>query len=347
MRHSTFAESGMSAFDLDVRLDELRRLAVERPREARAVIDRLLDARPPMLKALLNQISEPAESRLRQLISNSIRVDPRRRETVPQIEDWLRLETDEFTKNALRGALAASASPLPATPRGPKPIDPAYVEAYRYAAGRLMHRIRNALTEPQAILLKLVRSVDDDTFQARDALSRLATNLEESFATVARIVEFDTDDSFFALRPMSIIDWLQTMNVAYAKKFEPIDLTIDVTPDVTKMRIMASNYLLDTVFWNLWINAQQSVSDRCYITAIAKVESSSVVLVLLDNGDGFSLEAKDSAFNSRYSTKGKSRGRGLLEVQDAMDQMRGEIRFVTVPDRGSRLRLAFPATRAP
>src|SRR5262249_43513538 len=139
---------------------------------------------------------------------------------------------------------------------------------------------------------------------------------------------------FFALRPMSILDWIMTMNGVYARKFEPIDLTIDATPDVNAMRVVASDYLLDTVFWNLWINAQQSVSDRCQIAVVARVEASSIRLIVLDNGDGFSVEARESAFGSRYSTKGKSRGRGLLEVQDAMDQLRGEIGFVSLPDRG-------------
>lgn len=321
----------MSEPDEDLSLERLRRLAVERPREARALFDRLLDNNSTGLKALLTEISSPAESRLRQVIANSIRAVPRRRNTVPQLQEWLHTETDEFTKNALRAALAPMISS--ATVRDPRPVNPAYVEAYRYAAGRLMHRVRNALAEPQALLLKLRRSLDTiSAEQVRAELDRLAHDLGASFGKVGRIVEFDTDERYFTLRSMALLDWLQAMNATYAGRFEPVELKIDAPIETVGVRVMASDYLLETVFWNLWVNAQQSVSERCQISVIAKSDASALRIVLIDNGDGFAPEARESAFAMRYSTKGTSRGRGLLEVQDAMEQLRGDVHLVSYVD---------------
>src|ERR1700691_5938966 len=74
VRRLIFAGADMNA---DVRtasalFSTLRRLAAERPQDARARVGELLDERPPGLSRLLVQIGAPGEGRLRHIVANSI-----------------------------------------------------------------------------------------------------------------------------------------------------------------------------------------------------------------------------------------------------------------------------------
>ena len=55
------------------------------------------------------------------------------------------------------------------------------------------------------------------------------------------------------------------------------------------------------------------------------VKGKQVELRISDNGEGFSSELKDVVFQQVYSTRSGNRGRGLLEIQDAIEQLRGHI----------------------
>lgn len=323
----------------------LRRLVVERPREARAMIDELLDSRPPHLPGLLGRIKAPTESRIRQVIANSIRVSAGRRAAVPELDEWFATETDEFTKNALRAALAAEPASLP-TSRSTRPVDPAFVEAYRYAASRLTHKVRNAVTEPQAAIFRLAKAVENvPASDVRTELELAVVALREGLRGVARVVEFETDDSYFLMRPVQVLPWLRSMNQSYAQTYSPIELVIEASSEAGAARVIASDHFLTTIFWNLWTNAHQATEGRCQITIKASATRAELQMLVVDNGSGFSAEARDSAFATQYSTKGKTRGRGLLEVQDAVEQLRGDIRLVDLHD-ALRVRIDLPVTQA-
>ncbi len=105
---------------------------------------------------------------------------------------------------------------------------------------------------------------------------------------------------------------------------------------------MASDYLLRIIFWNLWINAQQAVQGDCRITVRATTEGKTVQLLLIDNGGGFPPEMVGVAFYERYSQNGVYRGRGLLEVQDAVQRLRGKASLEQCSPGEYRIVLSFP-----
>lgn len=311
----------------------LRLLAAERPREARARVGQLLDERPPELHRLLIQIGAPGEGRLRQIVASSIRAKVERAEAVPQLTHWLATETDEFAKQALRLAVKASGAPEPIQNRAVvRPTDEYLVEAYRYASSRLSHRVRNSLIEPQTALMKLRRLVSELREPMLHAsILRTVEELTAGFQRVSRIVEFNTDDRYFEMRKVVLRDWLLSMNAEYGKHYTAIHLTIDADTEASAACICANEHLLVLIFWNLWINAQQAAGDSCHIMARMTTEGSHLCITVVDNGEGFSLEARDAVFvqsYSSYSSSGMNRGSGLLEVQDAVQRLHGEVRLI-------------------
>jgi phosphoserine phosphatase RsbU/P len=89
----------------EILYERLRRLVVEDPREARRVFLQVLDSGGSELDHFLGRISSPADGRLRQLVAKAPRGHRERERLVPHLIAWQEIETDEFTRRAITGAL--------------------------------------------------------------------------------------------------------------------------------------------------------------------------------------------------------------------------------------------------
>jgi len=321
----------------------LRVLALRDPREARERLCALLDSNAPELDELLHRISLPGEGRLRHLVASTVRTRADKGKVVPHLAKWLDAETDEFARRAIAAALEGTDLSAIRPPTRTTIADPKVVEGYRVAHARLAHKLRNALEGPSACILMLRRrteGISDPALQSE--VAALLGELKDSFQRVSRIVGFDLDDEWFRVRPVHLAEWLRKMNGEYAMKYTAIHLVITPPAVAEQVQILASDCLLDTILWNLWMNAQQSVSGDCRITVRMARERTRVIVTLVDNGDGFPPDLADAAFRDPFSTHGGRHGSGLLEVQAAMEELHGSPAVVKLPGGDLRIQLTFP-----
>ena len=113
-----------------------------------------------MLNNVLTAASRPGDGGLHQMIATVFKTDEKATILESWLHRWLEVEPDEFTKNAIESALASRA-PAPAQRSASRNPTVQTVEAYRYVADRLCHRIRNALTLPNSQLIRLQYLVGD------------------------------------------------------------------------------------------------------------------------------------------------------------------------------------------
>lgn len=90
---------------VEVLHENLRRLAVEDPREARKAFLVLFDSGGSLLEQFLGQISSPADGRLRHLVASALRNARDKDRLAPYLIAWHEIETDEFAKRAMAAAL--------------------------------------------------------------------------------------------------------------------------------------------------------------------------------------------------------------------------------------------------
>jgi C4-dicarboxylate-specific signal transduction histidine kinase len=321
--------------------ERLRKLAVEDPNEARRLFLEVFDANSEELRELLTQLRRPNEGRLRQIVANTIRNHSEKQRVIPELLHWRVNETDEFARRAIEAALAdvdIRAAPEPANQDALPSRHLA--DLYRYVSSRLRHRLRNTMLSAQTQANRLTKllptgtSADIQTTIAKlnDAMLRIGRDLEAT----------DVDDEYFRQRSVSLSDWLERLNAQYAATFRPITLQI-IKPNAEACRIFGSDYLLETMFWNIWLNAQQAVGDRnCEITIEFLQHGEEVELLINDNGDGFPSDLKDVLFQQVYSTKSPGRGRGMLEIQDAVERLGGDIELYVAREREYRIRVHLP-----
>jgi len=156
------------------------------------------------------------------------------------------------------------------------------------------------------------------------------------------MAEVEPNDAYFRLRPVALHEWLTHMNAEYATRYTRIDLQIRAQEDVKARRILGSDYLLRLVFWNLWVNAHQAVGNPCSIVLHCEMQGDVFSVIVSDSGRGFPADMVGVAFECQYSRHGgPNRGRGLLEVQDAIQKLGGDSQLVEVTSGEYRVQLTF------
>lgn len=320
----------------------LRLLAVQDPRAARKQFEELLETDADAAEGILIRMAAPGEGRLRQLVANLARNRADRSQFAVHFERWLAVETDQFAHRAINAAMDAPRTVAPNISSQRALVAREMVEMYRYVSERLRHELQNALLRPKTRLLQLLETVKRiDQGVTRAQLESLMAQLQDEFQAIGRMVEFEPNDPHFTLRPLNICDWVQQMNAEYAKRFSRIDLNIAAPEPVTRHQVLASDYLLRLVFWNLWVNAHQAAGQTCAITLTCDLRDRELWITISDNGPGFPADMAGVAFENRFSHNGPNRGRGLLEVQDAMQQLHGNAQLVETSTGVFRVRLIF------
>lgn len=313
--------------DHDSLYERLRRLAVEDPKEARRVFLGAFESNSEELHAFLALLDRPNEGRLRQVVANAVRHHPEKRRAVAELFRWRQAETDEFTRRAIEGALSdvdpTAVREGKAQQNITAPSD--LGDVYRYVADRLRHRLRNTMLSAQAHANRLKKLISADV----DAdIQTVIAKLNDAMVSMGRELEAtDVDPAYFRLRSIALADWLRQMNSRYTTQYTPIKLVL-VNADNEPVRLFANDYLLETVFWNIWLNAHQANGTNCELIIDFNRQGTQLELRISDNGQGFSSDLKDVVFQQVYSSsRSSSRGRGLLEIQDAVERLGGHIRL--------------------
>jgi signal transduction histidine kinase len=342
----------------------LRLTAASDPRAAREQLLRMLNADSPHIDRIFELMKPPSEGRLRQLVANMARAaredNPFRDRLIPHLLNWQRFESDEFAKPAINAALQGMdlsayadvgvhgrATGANDNATGNSLVSDEAVAIYRWVAGRLCHRVRNELELPTAYIADAIHRAtaiaDNGT---RAGITRSLVEAQEAFQKVARVVEFNIADEHFRWRRVELISWLRRMTDRYRSTHAAIRLEFTGDQCVPTPSIMANDLLLEVIFWNLWRNAMQEADGECVVNGEITMRDDRVYLLLSDNGPGFQASQAAEAFSVRISMHGEDRGRGLLEVADAVQRLQGSARIVHVGSQ-YRIELSFPIADTP
>jgi signal transduction histidine kinase len=321
--------------------ERLRKLAVEDPREAKKLFLATFEANSQELTEFLVRLRKPNEGRLRQVVANSVRAHPEKVRIIPELIRWREVESDEFTRRAIEGALVGvdSTSTGTGTLKEQTTTRSDLADTYRYVSDRLRHRLRNTMLSAQAQANRLKKLMTADL---GSEVQVIVAKLNDAMVALGRELEAtDVDPEYFWQRSIALADWLQQLNLRYATQYTPINLRL-VNAESPPVRIFANDYLLETIFWNVWLNAHQATGVNCEITVAFRVTGRELNLLISDNGEGFPGELKDVVFQQIYSTKNLGRGRGLLEIQDAVERLGGRVELYEAKPGEYRIRIRLP-----
>lgn len=290
----------------------------------------------------LDALTAMAQSRLRQAVARAVQILGPSGDLAPLLEQWLSVETDEFARAAIEDAL----TPVQRNEKRKKLLSDldAVPRTYQYLTDRLRHRVLNTMPGAGLSVTKLkdvAASIPQD--QQRHALMKEIDYLSAAFARMQRALDFVEEKTRFERVNVDLTEWLRSFAAAYRVQWQEIEIRI--TAPETPQVIEAVPYLLETVFANLLDNSRQALGGGGTVALRVELRSRDIRVDLRDSGNGLPDVAANVAFEIAVTTKARrDRGRGLLEVADAMKRLGGRAE-ITRGAEGNWILLTFPLAK--
>ena len=217
--------------------------------------------------------------------------------------------------------------------------------AWREMAKQIAHEIKNPLTPMKLSVQHLLRSYNEKTRGWESLIEKVSNTLIEQIDTLSDIA---SEFSNFARMPQPSIEKINIV--------EKVKKIADLYPETDKLKInlnthgndelfvMADKEHLLRIFTNLIKNAMQAIpEDRNGIITIETMNYSSMVIVkVTDNGTGIPDEVKNKLFVPNFTTKTSGMGLGLAMVKNMVEEMGGEVHYITKPDEGTTFFVEIP-----
>lgn len=216
--------------------------------------------------------------------------------------------------------------------------------AWREMAKQIAHEIKNPLTPMKLSIQHLQRSSAENGEDLQEKIKKTSetlisqidslTAIAEAFSSFAKFPERELQD--FELYP--IIKEVSHLYVGQA------EIRLSAIDDLKRMKIRADRDLILRIFNNLIKNAVQAYEKE----GIAKIElkllaeNSNIIVEVVDNGKGISLDQAEHIFDPSFTTKSSGTGLGLAIVKRSMEQMGGQVKMNSDEGVGTTFTLTFP-----
>ncbi len=99
---------------------------------------------------------------------------------------------------------------------------------------------------------------------------------------------------------------------------------------------------LRRAFTNLVMNALEAMPENGTLTVTCRQSDGRVIASIGDTGAGIPAELQKRIFSAYFTTKPKGTGLGLAGARRAIEAQRGDIRFESVPGRGTTFYVSLP-----
>jgi two-component system nitrogen regulation sensor histidine kinase NtrY len=216
--------------------------------------------------------------------------------------------------------------------------------AWREMAQQIAHEIKNPLTPMKLNIQYLEKAWTEGGEDFDKKLPKITQNLTEQIDNLSEIAS--QFSSFAAMEQIkaeavpvnSLI--ISTINLFSGHKHIHFETHL---PE-EELYIMADRNQFIRILNNLLKNAIQSISEKekgeIKIDLFTHYEN--VVIQIEDNGCGISEEEKLHVFEPRFTTKTGGMGLGLALVKKMTENAKGNIRFESEENHGTRFILQFP-----
>ena len=181
---------------------------------------------------------------------------------------------------------------------------------------------------------------------ARDVCRQINVCAEYMALTIRELDSFLKHSSLpVELTPVDIADCLEETLALLRPALEAAGAQIErnVTPD---LHVRADRRLLVHALVNLVKNAVEACTGAGTtprIHLVAEAEGPTASIIVADNGPGIRPADLYRIFDSGYSTKATSRGRGLAIVRESVQLQGGTIGVSSRPGHGTEFRIELPA----
>ena len=217
------------------------------------------------------------------------------------------------------------------------------MESVGQLAGGIAHDFNNMLAVIKGLAALIAKDETDPQKRADlatiDDVTRSAVQLTRSLLGFAGRVKKKNE-------PVSVNDVVRSIGGMLGRTLER---SIDLVLDLQATRAVVGDFsMLEQVVMNLAVNARDAMPEGGELRIATRDEGASVVLEVTDTGVGIPPALRERVFEPYFTTKAsgsqKGTGLGLATVYGIVSAHGGTIEVRDGAPRGTRMRLALPAT---
>jgi len=213
-------------------------------------------------------------------------------------------------------------------------------------AGGLAHEIRNPLSTINLNLDLMIEELDDTDSPANRRLLQKLNVVRQQCQNLDRILNDFLQFARVGSLKLRSAD-LNTLVRQFIEFISPqaAEKGIDISPHlaVNLPPVMVDAQLWRQLLLNLSRNAMQAMPSGGVFELQTYLKGKSVVLDIIDNGQGMSRDTQSRMFETFFSTKPDGSGLGLPTVRKIVEAHGGTISCESEIGRGTRFSIALPA----
>ncbi len=222
------------------------------------------------------------------------------------------------------------------------------LQAERLAVlGRMSAHISHEIKTPLMLIGGFARQVRDHLDQSPEKLKEKLNliveeinRLEDFLAEVGSYTKFSQPNKVPGDLNALIRDTARLLEPSLAEHH--IELALHLDPELGE--ILYDPGHLRQVLLNLLKNSIEAMAEGGRLTVSSQLLDRRVIVEVADTGMGITPEDMEKLFQPFFTTKAKGSGLGLAICQRVIQAHGGEIAIDSAPGKGTRVRLALPAT---
>ena len=214
-------------------------------------------------------------------------------------------------------------------------------QAWREMAKQVAHEIKNPLTPMRLTIQSFEHRFDPEDPDIKQKLKEFSLSLIQQIDTMSSIA---TAFSSFAQMPsqkrvqLNVVDEVKLALDIFQEDY------IDYEYSTDKIIAKLDKIQLTRIMTNLITNAIQAVKNKATpkILVIVKELEETVIIEVIDNGNGIADEDKKKIFEPRFTTKSSGMGLGLPMIKNIVEAYEGTISFESEINNKTVFKVTLP-----
>ncbi|UCF37633.1 MAG: PAS domain S-box protein [Acidobacteriota bacterium] len=211
-------------------------------------------------------------------------------------------------------------------------------------AASVAHEIKNPLAGISGAI-EILRDTFEEPDERREVMEEILLEVKRLDNTVRDLLAFsrpwNPDTQWCDLREL-----IERVTRLFLEQDDLGDLEFKVN-DSSEIRVKVDPWLFEKVLWNLLDNASDAMDGEGLIEFHFEESPGYITVTVEDNGAGIPIDQQDNVFRPFFTTKSRGTGLGLAICKKIMDAHGGSISLFSIPKKGTRVSVKFPAEAAP
>lgn len=215
-----------------------------------------------------------------------------------------------------------------------------YMAALGRLAGAVAHEVRNPLSSIRGLVQYISKDFEPDSRKAEFG-ETIVAEVDRLERVVAGLLEY-TREGYQVSSNVDVNEII--VQAVKTVKADPIatNVNILVKSKSDLPMISADAYRLRQAIMNLLRNALESINSEGIVSLEAENRQNSIVIKVIDNGQGLPVKDTNKIFEPFFSTKERGAGLGLALARKIIQLHGGELTAEGNSPRGSVFRIVLP-----